>query len=88
MKLKSFGCSFVFGTDLHDDGRDLPKITPSKHTWPALLAQHLGQAYECYARPGSGNLQIWENIANQITTQESALYVISWTWINRFDYIN
>jgi len=88
MKLKSFGCSFVYGTDLHDDGRDLPRSTPSKHTWPALLAQHLGHAYECYARPGSGNLQIWENIVNQITTQESALYVIGWTWIDRFDYIH
>jgi len=87
MKIKSFGCSLVFGTDLHDDGRDLPLATPSKHTWPALLARHLGHAYKCYARPGAGNLQIWENIANQIATQESALYVIGWTWIDRFDYI-
>jgi hypothetical protein len=88
MKLKSFGCSFVFGTDLHDDGRDLPYATPSQHTWPALLAQHLGYEYECWARPGAGNLQIWENMANQIATQESVLYVIGWTWIDRFDYIN
>ena len=87
MKIKSFGCSFVFGTDLHDDGRDLARATPSKHTWPALLARHLGHTYECYARPGSGNLQIWENIANQIATKESSLYVIGWTWIDRFDYI-
>lgn len=87
MKIKSFGCSLVFGTDLHDDGRGLPRATPSKHTWPALLARHLGYEYKCYARPGSGNLQIWENIANQVATQESTLYVIGWTWIDRFDYI-
>ncbi len=88
MKLKSFGCSFIFGTDLHDDGRDLPMATHSKHTWPALLAQKLGYSYECYARPGSGNLQIWENIANQINDSDPSLFVIGWTWIDRFDYIN
>lgn len=87
MKLKSFGCSFIFGTDLHDDGRDLPYATFSRHTWPALLAQHLGYVYECYAEPGAGNLQIWENIANAIASKEHALYVIGWTWIDRFDYI-
>jgi len=88
MKLKSFGCSFIFGTDLHDDGRDLHYAIPSQHTWPALLARHLGHEYKCFARPGAGNLQIWENIANQIASQEPALYVIGWTWTDRFDYIN
>lgn len=87
MKLKSFGCSFIFGTDLQDDGRDLPYATPSRHTWPALLAQHFNYDYECKARPGAGNLQIWENIANEVASQEPALYVIGWTWIDRFDYI-
>jgi hypothetical protein len=87
MKIKSFGCSFVFGTDLHDDGRNLPHACPSQHTWPALLARHLGYEYKCYARPGAGNLQIWEKIANEIASRESALYVIGWTWIDRFDYI-
>lgn len=87
MKLKSFGCSFIFGTDLHDDGRDLPVATPSQYTWPALLAKNLEYGYRCFARPGAGNLQIWENIANQVATQEPALYIIGWTWIDRFDYI-
>ena len=87
MKLKSFGCSFIFGTDLHDDGRHLPYATPSQHTWPALLSKSLGYEYQCFARPGAGNLQIWENIVNQVATQEPALYIIGWTWIDRFDYI-
>jgi hypothetical protein len=87
MKLKSFGCSLIFGTDLHDDGHGQRCATPSQHTWPSLLAKHLGYEYECWARPGAGNLQIWENMANQIATQEPALYVIGWTWIDRFDYI-
>jgi hypothetical protein len=89
MKLKSFGCSFIFGTDLHDDGQGTGWAKPSQHSWPALLAQHLDYDYECYARPGSGNLQIWENIVDQISTDSTdCLYVIGWTWIDRFDYIS
>lgn len=87
MKLKSFGCSFIFGTDLHDDGRHLPLPTPSQHTWPALLAQHHNLEYQCCARGGSGNLQIAEKILNQLTVDtDPAIYVIGWSWIDRFDY--
>ena len=86
MKLKSFGCSFIFGTDLHDDSRTAPKATPSNFSWPALLAQHHGWDYTCYARPGSGNLQILERLLNQLTDAEPAVYVVGWTWIDRFDY--
>lgn len=87
MMLKSFGCSFIFGTELHDDGYGGPYATPSQHTWPALLAKDLGYDYQCHARPGSGNLQILEKLLNQLTN-EPTLYVIGWTWIDRFDYIN
>ena len=76
MKLKSFGCSFIYGTDLAST--DL--------TWPGLLAQHINYEYQCHARPGSGNLQILEKILNQTTTNDSAFYVVGWTWIDRFDY--
>ena len=65
MKLKSFGCSFIYGTDLADDGRGFIAATPSRLTWPALLAQNLDYSYECYARPGCGNLRILEKILNQ-----------------------
>jgi hypothetical protein len=86
MKLKSFGCSFIWGSDLPDDGRNLPRATASRLTWPALLAQDLGYEYECYARPGAGNLQITERLLNQICKDEHSLFVIGWTWIDRFDY--
>jgi hypothetical protein len=86
MKLKSFGCSFIFGSDLADDGRDQPFATASKFTWPALLAQDLQMQYECYARPGSGNLRILEKVLS-VATQEPAVFVIGWTWIDRFDYV-
>lgn len=88
MKLKSFGCSFIFGSELHDDGWGGRYATPSKHTWPALWAQRLDLPYECYARPGAGNVRIAEQVLNQIATGEPAIYVIGWSWIERFDFIS
>ena len=87
MKLKSFGCSFIFGSELADDGRDKPYTTASQLTWPAHLAQHLDQEYQCYARPGAGNLQILEQVLIQAASSASTdLFVVGWTWIDRFDY--
>jgi hypothetical protein len=87
MKLKSFGCSFIFGSDLADDGREGRCPSPSQLTWPAHLAHHLNLEYECYARPGSGNLQILERLLNQLPSITSDdLVVVGWTWIDRFDY--
>jgi hypothetical protein len=78
MKLKSFGCSFIYGSDLSD----------TQLTWPGLLAQDINYEYQCHAWPGSGNLQILEKLLNQLATNESSLYVVGWTWIDRFDYNN
>lgn len=87
MNLKSFGCSFIFGSELADDGRDGPYATPSQLTWPAHLARHLKKSYECYARPGAGNLQILEAVLNQISSSDNQdLFVVGWSWIDRFDY--
>lgn len=88
MNLKSFGCSFIFGNDLADDGRFGPYGTPSQHTWPALIAKHKGYSYNCFARPGSGNLRILEHVLNQATIGEEQLFIISWSWIDRFDYVD
>ena len=86
MNLKSFGCSFIFGSELSDDGRDGPYALGSSLTWPALYAKDLNYGYQCYARPGAGNLQIAERTLSQLACNEHALYVIGWTWIDRFDY--
>jgi hypothetical protein len=88
MILKSFGCSFIFGSELADDGENRLYAIGSQLTWPALLAKHLGYNYQTHSRPGSGNLQITERILNQAVNTESALYVIGWTWIDRFDYVS
>jgi hypothetical protein len=87
MKLKSFGCSFIYGSDLADEGIGEPYTPSSQLTWPALLAKDLGYEYCCYARPGSGNLRILEKILTQIDqSTDCDLFVVGWSWIDRFDY--
>ena len=85
-KLKSFGCSFIFGDDLQDTFKETDPW--SAHTWPALLAQDLGLQHECWAQSGSGNLQILDALLNQTADSEPAVYVIGWTWIDRMDYVD
>lgn len=90
MKLKSFGCSFVWGSEMADADPH-----PSKSTWIAKLAKHLELPYHCYARPGGGNLVIAEQVLNHVALpgagdrlEEPALFVIGWTYIDRFDYVD
>lgn len=81
MTIHSFGCSFVFGSDLD------PSLTPdqaSDRAWPACLARMRQQAYLCHAYPGIGNLQIAQSIFD-CEFQPLDTAVISWTWIDRFD---
>jgi hypothetical protein len=92
-KLKSFGCSFIYGSELSDELLNDPSKyyqppTHSKLTWPAHLAQHLNYNYLCYARPGSGNLQIADQVLSHLATNEQALFIINWTFIDRFDYVD
>lgn len=85
MKLKSFGCSFIYGDEL----RDATDASPSKLTWPALLSNHLGYEYECHAKNGSGNLQILDTLLSQLADKNNdTVYVINWTWPERYNYKN
>lgn len=88
MKIKSFGCSFIYGTDLKDvdDHKGEPYSLPSRYTWPSLLAQSANYAYECHARPGSGNLRILEKVLAHSMEDPNCVFVIGWSWIDRFDY--
>jgi hypothetical protein len=89
MKLKSFGCSFIYGSDLSDQvDNELPPFAYSNLTWPALVAKNRTLDYECYACPGSGNLKILCDIISQASLDESAIFLINWTWIDRFDFVN
>ena len=85
MKLKSFGCSFIFGSELSDITNRTKKY--SQLTWPAIIAQRQGLDYACYARPGSGNLQILNNVLDQVAQHNNDVYIINWTFVNRWDYM-
>jgi hypothetical protein len=91
MKLVSYGCSFIFGIDM-SDAEMIPNTpgTPSKKSWPAILASQLDYEYLCRANPGCGNLLIAERILIDINrlNRQNNIVVIGWTWIDRFDYNN
>lgn len=74
--LRSFGCSFIYGSELADRSR----------TWPALLATRIGLEHVNHATEGSGNLRIMESVLNHATADD--VCVIGWTWIDRFDHID
>jgi len=84
MLVKSFGCSFIFGTDLPDQ----VEKKPSQLTWPAVFSQQLGHHHICHALGGTGNLAIANRVLNEVSRDVYALFIIGWTWIDRFDYIN
>lgn len=91
MRLKSFGCSFIYGSDLSDDPcgkHDYASPGGSNLSWPSLLAKKRHWKFECFARPGIGNLQILNSVLCHAATAESTdFFVIGWTWIDRFDYV-
>lgn len=88
MNIKSFGCSFIYGSELSDEAV-APGFAASKLTWPALMAQQLGANYSCHAQAGTGNLSILERIIEQsVTATPDDVFVIGWTWIDRFDYFD
>lgn len=91
MKLLSFGDSFLYGSDLQDclDNYESRWQVPSNNTWPALLAKKFNLDYICFALPGIGNKIILDDILRAIHTYgNSAVYIINWTWIDRFDYVD
>lgn len=90
MQLKSFGCSFIYGSDLSDcpEKTSMDDSTASKLTWPALLSRQNALDYHCHARPSAGNLQILEILLSNIAAVDDTVYVINWTWIERFSYIS
>ena len=77
--LVACGDSFLYGSDLPS----------TDHAWPALIAQNLNLDYVCFAQPGVGNAQILQQIIQaQAYYRDQAVYIINWTWIDRFDYVD
>ena len=79
MILASFGCSFVWGTELPD----CSATQPSALSWPALVAQDLGYEYRCFAQGARGNLFIAHQILCEARVAD--LVVVNWTYLDRYD---
>ena len=88
MQLTSFGCSVTFGTELSDTIQDPTGTTASTLTWPAIVAQRLDLKYQCIARGGTGNLAIADRVLLNRSLKPNDIFVINWTYIDRFDYID
>lgn len=86
MKLRSFGCSFIFGTDLSDYQSNGLYPVASQRTWPALLARDLGLQYHCRAHGGSGNLAALDRLLRDIGEHAPFFACVGWTYVDRFDY--
>ena len=85
-RLASFGCSFIWGTELADHQRHDVLNGYSRLTWPALLAKNLALGYHCLARGGSGNLAIADQVCGWIDKSPHDFVIINWTFLDRFDY--
>lgn len=88
MRIISFGCSLTFGTDLADVVSDSPTASPSRLTWPALLAAELNVPYLCYAKGGSGNLCILDRVLSITDFDQDDVLIVNWTFMDRFDYVD
>jgi hypothetical protein len=77
--LKSFGCSFIYGSDMPNE---------YETAWPQLISDQLNLSHHCYAYPGIGNFKIYCDILANSYKNDNSIYLINWTWIDRFDYIN
>jgi hypothetical protein len=87
LKIKSFGCSFIFGSELPDIATG--DFRPSDLTWPAVLARRQQWQYECHAWPGRGNLYIADRVLEQVQLSDKhTVFIINWTWVDRFDYFS
>jgi hypothetical protein len=91
MLIKSFGCSFIFGADLADQIISTDNgnhSRPSQLSWPALFSKQQGHYHRCYAQSGSGNLAIADRVLREVAQDVTALFIVGWTWVDRFDYID
>lgn len=79
-RLISFGDSCIFGSELGDVVND---TTPSKLTYPALIAEQLELEYLCLAKPGASNQHIVKTILDY-PFRGTEIAIIQWTNSARF----
>jgi hypothetical protein len=87
----AFGDSFTRGDELADcstNGRIAPHHTYSLSTWSALIAKELGIEYDSMTIGGRGNHWISMSVSTYLEKHRDALFIINWSWFERFDYID
>ena len=87
----AFGDSFTRGDELTDcstHSRIAPHHTHSLSTWPALVAKGWRAEYDCMAIGGRGNHWISIMVSTLLEQHRDALFIINWTWFERFDYMD
>ena len=82
-KIKSFGDSFIYGSDLKDN---IDSNKHSKNTWPALIAKKIDATYHCHAQAGASNSAIARQVLEY--ADQDSLNVIQWTWIDRTEFFD
>jgi hypothetical protein len=85
-RIASFGCSFIWGTELSDYCSSDMIYGYSHLTWPALLANKFDLGYRCLAQGGSGNLAIADRVCRRVNKSKDRYVIINWTFVDRFDY--
>ena len=85
-RLLAFGCSYTYGHGLSDcfipiSGKAGPN--PSKHAWPAHLANTLGRTYRNVSHPGASNKHIWHEVVSTEYKPDD-IVIISWSHPDRW----
>ena len=86
----AIGDSFTRGDELADCPVEIPDtpVQYSQSTWPALIAKSLNYDYKSYAIGGRGNQWISMSVSTLLEKHRDALFIINWSWFERFDYVD
>ena len=90
-KVLAFGDSFTRGDELADCSTSCTIASHHTHslsTWPALVAKTLGIEYDSMTIGGRGNHWISMCVCKYLEKYRDALFIINWSWFERFDYID
>jgi len=82
-RIRSFGDSFTFGTDLSDCDGTGDSTKASQLTWPALVSKELGLEYVTNSMGGTGNLVLV--FGAMCLPQKTDFVMINWTYVDRLD---
>lgn len=84
----AIGCSFTYGLELPDAPAfafNVGDLTPSKFSYPALLAKKLTAELTNLSLPGGSNNRIFRLVMDQSLKKKYDLILCGWTGLGRLD---